>query len=147
MAFQQYNYVQALMIIIVIFEAFLVKINFDFINYEHDYKYYLHRLPKVVFYVGNVVCNIIVICSMILIKSNLKYIVLATLLFANFYHIIYKKNQYTLPLMFIITNAQIAILGYSNAYIIVMCISALYGVALAFFLKHKATKIYTYDNY
>lgn len=36
MAFDEYSYIQTLLIIIAIFEAILVKLNYDFINYDHD---------------------------------------------------------------------------------------------------------------
>ena len=79
--FKEYSYTQALMIIIAIFEAILVKSNYDFINYDHDFKYHVHQLPKWFFYMMNILCNLVVIGAIIFLKSNFKYLILISLLF------------------------------------------------------------------
>ena len=68
--FKEYSYTQALMIIIAIFEAILVKSNYDFINYDHDFKYHIHQLPKWLFYMMNILCNLVVIGAIIFLKSR-----------------------------------------------------------------------------
>ena len=118
--FKEYSYTQALMIIIAIFEAILVKSNYDFINYDHDFKYHIHHL---------------------------KYLILISLLFSNGYHIIFNKSKYTLPLLSISINAPLCIVGYSSVYFIILGISIIYSIALAYYLSHLKTKVYTYDNY
>ena len=120
--FKEYSYTQALMIIIAIFEAILVKSNYDFINYDHDFKYHIHQLPKWLFYMMNI-------------------------LFSNGYHIIFNKSKYTLPLLSISINAPLCIVGYSSVYFIILGISIIYSIALAYYLSHLKTKVYTYDNY
>lgn len=80
--FKEYSYTQALMIIIAIFEAILVKSNYDFINYDHDFKYHIHQLPKWLFYMMNILCNLVVIGAIIFLKSNFKYLILISLLFS-----------------------------------------------------------------
>lgn len=147
MAFKEYSYTQALMIIIAIFEAILVKSNYDFINYDHDFKYHIHQLPKWFFYMMNILCNLVVIGAIIFLKSNFKYLILIALLFSNGYHIIFNKSKYTLPLLGLCINAPLCIVGYSNVYFIILGISVIYSIALAYYLSHLKTKVYTYDNY
>ena len=143
--FKEYSYTQALMIIIAIFEAILVKSNYDFINYDHDFKYHIHQLPKWLFYMMNILCNLVVIGAIIFLKSNFKYLIL--ILFSNGYHIIFNKSKYTLPLLSISINAPLCIVGYSSVYFIILGISIIYSIALAYYLSHLKTKVYTYDNY
>lgn len=145
--FKEYSYTQALMIIIAIFEAILVKSNYDFINYDHDFKYHIHQLPKWLFYMINILCNLVVIGAIIFLKSNFKYLILISLLFSNGYHIIFNKSKYTLPLLSISINAPLCIVGYSSVYFIILGISIIYSIALAYYLSHLKTKVYTYDNY
>ena len=132
MAFDEYSYIQTLLIIIAIFEAILVKLNYDFINYDHDIKYHLH---------------IVVIASIIFLKNNFKYFILISLLISNGYHILFNKSKYTLPILALCLNAPLCIIGYSNVYFIVLGISIVYSIALAYYLNHLKTKVYTYDNY
>lgn len=147
MAFDEYSYIQTLLIIIAIFEAILVKLNYDFINYDHDIKYRLHSLPKWFFYGANILCNIVVIASIIFLKNNFKYFILLSLLISNGYHILFNKSKYTLPILALCLNAPLCIIGYSNVYFIVLGISIVYSIALAYYLNHLKTKVYTYDNY
>ena len=141
MSFDEYGYAQTLMIIIAIFEAVLVKVNYDFINYDHDVKYHRHNLPKWFFYMANVLCNIIVIVSMIFLKSNFKYFILIALLISNGFHILFNKSKYTLPVLALCLNAPLCIIGYSNAYFIVLGVSIIYSIALAYYLNHLKKKI------
>ena len=76
--FKEYSYTQALMIIIAIFEAILVKSNYDFINYDHDFKYHIHQLPKWLFYMMNILCNLVIL-SLKNLNILCLYLVLASM--------------------------------------------------------------------
>lgn len=145
--FSELNRNCVLFLMIVIGEAFIFKVAFDFSNYEHDYKYYVHRLPKSFFYICSILLNIFVIVSMVLLSSNLKWLIIISLVVVNCYHILFKKSYYTLNVLSVVCFVPILMLGYDKMFFVVLGAMLLYFIVLAYYLRHKQTTVYTYDNY
>lgn len=130
-----------------IIEGFIFKVNYDYVNYDHDYKYYVHRLPKIVFYILPVALNIIAIIFLILISTNFKYLLLIGLVFSNIFHILYKKNTYFIILLVLILFPNYLIV-YRSLYFFVWYLTFLISsIGLAYYIRHRKIRIYLNDNY
>ena len=66
---------------------------------------------------------------------------------ANGYHLLFKKNYYTLSLFATACFVPILVVGYNVMFFAVGGGLILFSVGLAYYLYHKPTKVYTYDNY
>lgn len=135
------------LIIIFILEGFIFKVNYDFLNIEHDHKYFVHMLPKKVFYFLSVVFNVLTITTIILLTSNFKWLLFIGLLFSNLEHILYKKNMYFGLLIPLLLFPNFFIIHQGVETYIWWLLSVIFAFGLIYYLKHKKVRVYYDDNY
>lgn len=137
-----------LLITITLLEAFIVKVSYDYLNYDHDYKYHVHRLPKVIFYIIPILLNFLSIGTIIMMSFGpLKWILLVSLAISNAFHIVIKKNMLLLPILALTLFFNLAYTYLGVMFFVWLGCYVLASFGLAWWLKYRSVKVYTYDNY
>lgn len=128
-------------------EGFIVKIGYDYINYDYDFKYHKHRLSKIWFMVLPIVLNLLALFTVIMISGSYRWLLIIGLVASNFIHILVAKSLYTLPLVgVVIFSNLIYIYNEANIYYW-LAIAVMIYLPVAYWLIHRKVKIHTNDNY
>lgn len=135
------------LIMLMILEGFIFKTHYDFINLEHDHKYYIHRLPKQVFYILSPVLNILTITLIALLSSPFKWLLFIGLILTNALHLLYKRNNYFLVLLALVIYPNFFIYKQTTPVFIWWIFTVLFALGIAYYLRHKKTTVYFDDNY
>ena len=128
-------------------EAFIVKIGYDYINYDFDYKNFKHRLPKKAFMILPIILNVLGILVISLITGPYRWLLLITLVISNVVHILLGKTLYLLPLVgAVLFSNLIYIYREINIFYWLLVVVMAY-LPLAYWLINRKVKIHTNDNY
>lgn len=132
---------------VTLMEAFVVKVSYDFLNLEHDHKYFVHKIPKNVLMGISIALNIMAVIFIFLISGNLKYLLLINLIIQNGMHILIKRNPYFIILT-ILLDATNLLIAYHGIYYLYWILGILIiSIYIGYKLRYKKVKVYTYDNY
>lgn len=128
-------------------EGFLFKVGYDFLNYEHDYKYFVHRLPKSLFLISAVLLNILAIISICFMQSSYRFLLLIGLVFSNISGYLYYTKSYLGVLFVVICFPNFLLIRIDYIYWLFFFLIIIEAFALIYYIRHQKTRVYFDDNY